>query len=381
MIKRLFGVLIILLFCILLTGCWNYRGIDELALVAGMAIDKDFETNTYLLTFEIVDLSVSIKDSGMDSTYVEAEGKTILEGIRNAKKRLYNKLYFGNANVAIISEAVAREEGIRNIIDVFLRDAEFRVTLSVLVSQESTAKEVLLVKGTDHKIISHELQEILEQDHKVTGSTRNMHVFEIYNTLRSPGISLVLPACRLVTNGDQKTTEVNGLAIFHDDRLAGYLTPEETQAYLFAVGEIQGGILAVSLTEEKNYETSFEITKNLTKVTTKVKDGQIIITIYLKTIVFIPEFRGEFDFIEKDSVHAVEMAVASHLKTRIESLVKKMQGNEPMEDIFGFGNHISKKDPRLWQEIEDNWGEVFKTLEVEVKPQIEILSTGFMKRS
>ena len=39
---------------IILCGCWNYKEIDNLAIVAGMAIDKDIKTSNYIVTAKII---------------------------------------------------------------------------------------------------------------------------------------------------------------------------------------------------------------------------------------------------------------------------------------------------------------------------------------
>ena len=39
----------------ILSGCWNYREIDDYSLIAGIAIDKGEEDN-YEMLFEIIDV-------------------------------------------------------------------------------------------------------------------------------------------------------------------------------------------------------------------------------------------------------------------------------------------------------------------------------------
>ncbi len=52
-------IFIIIMCPIILCGCWNYREIDTLAIVAGMAIDKDMVTNKYIVTTEIITTQMS----------------------------------------------------------------------------------------------------------------------------------------------------------------------------------------------------------------------------------------------------------------------------------------------------------------------------------
>ena len=53
--KKLVIIIFIIVMCpIILCGCWNYREIDSMAIVAGMAIDKDMVTKKYIVTTEII---------------------------------------------------------------------------------------------------------------------------------------------------------------------------------------------------------------------------------------------------------------------------------------------------------------------------------------
>jgi spore germination protein KC len=59
----------------LLSGCWNYREIDKLAIVAGVAIDRDPETNRFLMTTEIIDLKSSGKEVEIKSQKIATDRK------------------------------------------------------------------------------------------------------------------------------------------------------------------------------------------------------------------------------------------------------------------------------------------------------------------
>ena len=61
---------------------------------------------------------------------------------------------------------IAEEDGINSIIDVFLRDGEGRETFNLVVSQQNSAKDLLKCEGTDEKVVSYEIREILDKDNK-----------------------------------------------------------------------------------------------------------------------------------------------------------------------------------------------------------------------
>lgn len=195
----------VLSLCLLLSGCWDYLGLDQIDIVTGVAVDKDERSGFYQLSFEIVDPTTSNKDGGVEPALVEAQGVTLFDAIYNAKMRLTNQLYFGSMQVLIISHQLAQDEGIQPIIDVFLRDGEQRETLNVLISEEESARDILSQKGIDNAIVSYMIKQIVDEDQKITSSTKNAQLYMVYRDIKGEGRSLVLPVIRRIDNNEDET--------------------------------------------------------------------------------------------------------------------------------------------------------------------------------
>ncbi|MDP4110412.1 MAG: Ger(x)C family spore germination protein, partial [Bacillota bacterium] len=88
--------------CAFLCGCWDYHGVNEETVVFGVAIDKT-KKGDYHLSYEILDLINTSKEKGVKTKMIESEGDTIFEAVRSAKKKLANRLYFGNTLAIVIN--------------------------------------------------------------------------------------------------------------------------------------------------------------------------------------------------------------------------------------------------------------------------------------
>lgn len=147
-----------ILFMTFMNGCWNYREIETLALVAGAAMDKG-TNNNYHLTLEVLNESGSVGGGGgnggqgVTSTLIESDGKTIFDAVRNAVRISDKKLYWGSCKVMIISQELARE-GIAPLLDFLIRDSEPRLTIDLFVSKEATAKDIIKQKSPVNPITS-----------------------------------------------------------------------------------------------------------------------------------------------------------------------------------------------------------------------------------
>ena len=376
MIKRIICSLIIISTCLTLCGCWNYVGLNELSLVMGVAIDKDQSSGKYKLTCELVDLSASNPDGPFKSELVESEGESIFDAIRNAKKRLGNKLYMGNAACIVISHQIAQEDGLQSVVDLFLRNREPRETLSVMISKEKSAKEILSLKAINHPYVCAELRDIVHKDSQFTSSTKSVELYKLYNTCNGQGIEVAMPVIRSVSNDDKDTPESDGIAVFKTNKLVGYLSPEETKYYLFVTDEIEGGVLTFDMEEDKDKTISLEIKKSATELSYSF-DEKVKTFIDIETIVTIGESQEHSNHpTDKDFISKVEETANEVLTQRISAVIKKVQ-NEYNSDIFGFGLMVYRKNPKLWDRISQDWYTYFNTMEFEIRPKFTIINTGF----
>ncbi|WP_446692492.1 Ger(x)C family spore germination protein, partial [Ruminiclostridium cellobioparum] len=152
MIKRLLGsLLVITVLSVFSIGCWDYREINQMSIVSGAAVDKTPD-GKYKLSIEIIDLKSGGKEAHVHSKKLECYGESLFDAIRNSIKISSQMLYWGHTEIIIISKDVAKE-GILPIIDLFSRDAEPRLSIDILISNEDTAEKIL-----DSQSISTEIR-------------------------------------------------------------------------------------------------------------------------------------------------------------------------------------------------------------------------------
>ena len=363
---------------ILLSGCWDYRGLNEISLVSGIAIDKDPLTDQYLVSCEIIDLTQSLQEKGPTGKVIECRGSTIFEAVRNAKKRLVNKLYFGNVQILVISEQVAKEDNLGDTIDWFLRDGEFRETVYVVVSQEKKASDLFLASGADQSVAAFKLSSIVSKDAEFTSTTAPLELYNIINTILCPGTSPTLPAFHVTENNDEEVDELNGIAVFKNERLQGYLSAEDSKYFLFVTDGIKGGILPVSSNDDGKNDLSLEIYKNKTTPSFSYEDGKLKIKLKVKTTVSLDEAKNQSKDTDIQAIKKIEEVSSKELKKKMEAVIKKVQ-EQYNSDIFGFGKLVYKRNQKLWEKLSPDWDTLFPKLEVEISPEIEIINTALKK--
>lgn len=360
--------------CFFLSGCWNYREIEQFSIVSGLAIDKS--ENKYILTAEIIE-STGGRDSKTSTKLISSEGLTVFDAIRNMIRYPGKKLYFSHTKVVIISSETAKE-GMIPVLDLINRDIEPRYTMKILISKNVEAKKILEA-GSTSEIFSYTLDDMLDAQKNLSLAPK-VEVWEFINDLCKSGVSAALPTVTLDIVNNKATPKVEGSAVFKGDKLIGYLNGKETKAFLFIKNEIKGGLLIKKVNIENNSANiSLEIFGNKTKTKPKFENGKFFIDISTDTDVSIGEVSGDIDFSKEEEREKIKSYFEEDLENQIKDLIKKVQ-TEYDSDIFGFGSIIKIKMPSLWKEIEPKWDEVFKTVDVNVKSNINIKNTAYTSK-
>ena len=368
----LFSIMLITM--LLLSGCWNYREIDKLAIVSGLAIDKNAQGDQFLLTAEIIDLKETMTQSKIASRKIEAKGESIFDAMRNMIKISAKKLYWSHAKAIVVSKDVATQD-IVSIVDWISRDHEARITLNLFVSKEQTASELLFQQSVTTDIRSFEMEDMLMGNRSLSKAP-NVKVYEFMNDLSEEGISGILPALGITMNMDEKTAELSGTAVFKKEKFIGFLDEEDSKFLLFVKDKIKGGVYTIKVEEESPNEIiTLEIFKNKTKITPVYNNDILSIMISTTTEVAIEEQNTTNNYIDEEGRKKLISIAEKTLEQDVENTIKKVQ-QDFGSDIFGFGRIVKAEMPSLWKTMDKKWDTIFKDLEVHVNSEIKIKNSS-----
>lgn len=374
-VKTLLSLLIIFSNLFLLCSCWNYRDIEKAQLVSGFSIDKNEQGNKYLLTIELIDVEASGKDAKQSAKFIETQGTTVFDAVRNAISVTGKRLYWAHANVVIISKKIA-EEGLTPALDFIIRDAEMREEMYVIISKDKTAAEVLKQQVPLSQTSSDNIEDMILNQYSV-GNAPLVHMYEIIDTLESEGISVYLPTIHLGENSGLKTAIVEGTAIFKSDKLIGYLNADETKTFLFLINKFKKGLLTLkedSINDMDN--VTLEVYKSKSKLKPVLSDKKVTMKINIKIDAAIAELVTQKNYIEQKNLQdKLKKDAETKLKTSAESLIAKVQ-TEYASDIFGFGRTIKENMPEIWKKTLKKDKDYFKELNYDVTVNITIKNSA-----
>jgi spore germination protein KC len=171
-----------------------------------------------------------------------------------------------------------------------------------------------------------------------------------------------------------------GTAIFRKDRLAGFLDSEETKDLIFIRNKIKGGLLIEGIGKSnKSTPVSLEIFDSITTIKPVVEGKNIAFNLNIKTITAIDEIEGTKDLIDENGRNKLEESAQKKLKKGIEGLISKLQ-SEYYLDIFGFGAKLKGNNPYVWKQVSNNWGNLFRDIDVNVVTKIHIRNSATLSK-
>ena len=352
------------------TGCWNYKEIDDMAIVAGVAIDKK-EDGKLQLTVEIVDVKGTKDSSIPGSQIVTLSGDTMFRIVRGLISITDKKLFWSHATTIIISEEVAKD-GVNKVIDWYTRDTETRADVNMFISKEKTAKEIFTSSSTTNRIASFELSQLMREE-KNLSTAPDIQIWDFLDRMESEGRSAIAPTVFLL-KGKKNISRVSGMAAFVDDKLVGMLNGEETKYCLMANDYLKGGLIVLNMEEDKSLV--LEILQSKTKYKTAWIDGKPEIRLNIETEVALDEINFESDLMQETTIAKFERMAEEEIKSQIDRVVTKVH-NEYGSDLMGFGMKFDEQQPQLWKKIKQDWSRVYlPQLVVKVNSHVVIKNTA-----
>ncbi|HYF75301.1 MAG TPA: Ger(x)C family spore germination protein [Candidatus Nitrosocosmicus sp.] len=358
-----------------LSGCWNYREVEQLAIVSAVTIDKE-EGDKILVTVEIISVTESQQGSALEPVYIQASGNTFFDAVRKMVALQGKKLYWSHAKIVIISKDIAREE-ISSVLDFLNRDAEIREDMWVLISREEKANAIFFVKPETESSVAFQLDHALRAQRAIARYPA-VPLYKFLDMLSSKETAVAIPTIRLINNRGKIGTYITGSAIIKGNKLIGYLDEQESKALLWIRDELKGGLFIVEKTGKSGINVSLEIFKNKTTLTPAIEDGKLIMKVKVRTDVTIGEIMGTENLINEQGRPILKKDAEMQVKVLLEKLIEKSQ-KEYKADIFNFGEIIKQRMPDVWKSIEKEWEEIYSDIEYKVDVEINIKGSGTIK--
>lgn len=368
-----------------LTGCWDRREINDLAVAMGLGIDK--LDGKFRVSVQVVNpTKVAMLESGGAGAPVvlySADGRTMFEAFRLLTEEVPRKVYFAHLQLLVIGQNLAKE-GIRDVVDMVSRNYEFRPSFYFAIAQNASPEQILSIPSAIDPIPSNEQRKSLEESERVWASTIKVTYDQLISDFSEPGNNPVLTGVMVYGKKISDYEEVNRInllsrlhyshsAAFEGDKFVGWLGASASKLYNYMHNRVQDTVGIVQCPDGGVFSLDV-LKKPLATIKITLEDEIPKAHVHVKLKGNISEMLCSADLTRqglKKLERNAELSLMDVLNEGIEEVL-----NVHKVDILGIGQAVHAQHPEYWEKNKERWREIFPRIHINLSADISIRDFG-----
>lgn len=341
----------VLLFLVLLTGCWDAKEVQRLSYITGLGVD--YENHKFVIYAQMVNFAAIAKEEQQNAkvkTWVgQGKGSTVLAAINDLMSTVSGTMFLGHVNFLILTENVFKEQMLEKVFDFTNRNKETRYTKWFYGTRGSLFDLLSAKSFFDRSSLDSQLGDP-EQNYAQLSNLKPYYVNEIVAGMLEPSSTVVIPSMELT---DQVWREQNkpmpifkksGGFIFNGTQYAGWMKMSDIMQGRW----LQSAYQASPLTLRKNHHSL---------ATIEVKDATHQIEIHEQA--GHPRFKVKLrakgtimELAEPMPLEEIERLAEQTVRNEIMAYYKK--GLAMQADLVRLGQTYYRYHPARWKKLSVN---------------------------
>ncbi len=377
-IRAAIAVVLMISVALMLSGCWDQQELDEVFIVTGLALDKNPDPALIDLTIQVGKPKPKSSDSGGSSQdpfiIIKVTEPSVQEGLKMANEDSSRFLLLQHNQVILFGTEFA-EAGVRDKIDLFVRDQEMRMEMLILVI-DGRAEKALTVKTDQEETTGVYLSRLIK-DMKGMSPYGAVRLFDFISRLQDATTSTVVPYIHISEENGKPSITINGMAVFKDDRMIGHFTDREALGFLYAMGDVkQSGVAA----ETEIGRAVFDIQKlDVKRKVTIRPDGGVKVTLSANGVLRLSQLSGFYGMQPVEIMTYLKDMAQTQIQNQIYQTFDISRAMNA--DIYGFGASVYQHYPKIWPDMVRDWDTYYQDIDLEVQVNVRIPQTGKIVKS
>lgn len=368
----------------LLSGCYNYRELNELGITTAVSIDYK-DNNFYVIAEVINPIKQQDASSSNNSPFVNynSSSSSLQDAFRKVVLESPRQLYAAQLEIIVLSEEVVNNH-LEEVLEYFARDPEARTEIKIIVAKTEDSTKAITLQTLLTSLSSSNIIKSLDLQSKVLGMSYPATLNELLNMYIDPYLEVVLPSMTLYGNyeiGDEKeniTTsspkaivKIDGSTITKDNKILGYLDLEESKILNLINGKLKETIIKM------NYYDGYIIFEpNRIKVSRELDIKNNIIKINISGYSKTKEIQSNIDLKDPKEVKKLNKALNMELEKKITDTFNSIREKYDT-DVFGFQELYYRTNYKYFKENCTNWYEdIYPKIKLEVKANVRLYEKG-----
>ncbi|MEG2457540.1 MAG: Ger(x)C family spore germination protein [Bacilli bacterium] len=383
--------IIIILFCLLfLSGCYDYRELNEIAIVNAMGIEMD--KGLYKVSAQIINVKKTDMVSYGESAKIimfYGKGKTVYEAIKDIEITSSKKLFLAHVRLVIFDKSFIGDK-ISDVTDYLSRDTDIDLSFYCATTSDNTPSEILETITPLGTLPAVDLINSLKVSALDHGTTSLVTFKDLLDMSLKKGINLSLPNINLTKKKNDK--DKDNTELLKDTKLSTYILADE-----LVIHDFENNIVVLSKNEslginilKNKLKTSLitlkcdsefytmEINKGKTKMNYDKENNSINIVVSVSSTV--GEYNCKDDISKKDINNMRGKEIEKRIKDIINNTIENAKKNK--SDYIGIGNFIYKNYNKFYPSTEKEYNEViFPNMNVKVLVNNKVYKDGNLMSS
>ncbi|WP_424765840.1 Ger(x)C family spore germination protein [Paenibacillus sp. sgz302251] len=383
-------LVMLLLCCLLVSGCWNRVELNEIGIVSASSID--WQNGKWQLSYQVVIPQAISNQSpssggGVAVNVFSTTGDNFRMATSRASQETSRQLYFGHNQIIIIGEEAARK-GLDQLFDVYLRNSDSRETVGVFLAK-GNARRMLEQLIPLEKIPGTAIQRMMANEEKNSSAFRQMTMYQVVLDLLGASQATGVPSLTVggttesMDHGDKlnrtntpSKVRLHDLGLIQKDKLVGWITRNESQGVMWLADHIKRTTVSFACERDENKlkESSIRIISAKTKLRPERSGDKWTMYVHTMAKGQLLEYNCDGDLSKPQEVEKIEGKIEKEIQAGMAlgwEAVRKHRA-----DVVGFGNVIHNKYPKLWHKMEDDWPQLFSQMEVKITVEVKLHATG-----
>lgn len=368
----------------LLSGCYNYRELNELGITTAVSIDYK-DNNFYVIAEVINPIKQQDASSSNNSPFINynSSSSSLQDAFRKVVLESPRQLYAAQLEIIVLSEEVVNNH-LEEVLEYFARDPESRTEIKIIVAKTEDSTKAITLQTLLTSLSSSNIIKSLDLQSKVLGMAYPVTLNELLNMYIDPYLEVVLPSMTLYGNyeiGDEKeniTTsspkaivKIDGSTITKDNKILGYLDLEESKILNLINGKLKETIIKM------NYYDGYIIFEpNRIKVSRELDIKNNIIKINISGYSKTKEIQSNINVKNPKEVEKLNKALNMELEKKVTDTFNSIREKYDT-DVFGFQELYYRTDYKYFKENCTNWYEdIYPKIKLEVKANVRLYEKG-----
>ncbi|OCT11538.1 hypothetical protein A8709_04345 [Paenibacillus pectinilyticus] len=394
--RSMLSLMILSSCCLLLTGCWDRKELNQLAITSATSIDWDGKVWT--VSYQVV-IPQSIANPNTGGSpgqqapvmVFSTSGGSIRGAVQQSSLEMPRSLFFAHNRIVVIGENAAKE-GISQLLDVYLRNSDSRETVSILVTHGEGRKILEQIIPLE-KVPGAAIKNMIKNEEKNGSNFKQIMMYQFMMGISGDSPFTLVPEIIISGEGENDTIaslkktfftnklKLGKMAVFNKDKLIGWITPHDSYGISWIRDTIQHTTLFFGCSKDnKDVKAALRVDRSKSSMKPILsRDGSLIMHVDVKAVGTLNESACPNDPTQPMDLQAIEQNASAEIANLMSDGFRSAV--QEKADVFHFADLIHKHHPKLWKQLKPNWEEQFANLQLETNVQVKISRIGMSGKS